>query len=112
MTVTDLTECSLDVLSVRTWHITEEVVCCADSFVIADTWILDSLTFALWSWLAVRSAVRDKFVGTVLKDISFSITKHGGQWNALNTLFFVAHSADTSRTWSGGRVDIWCRVAV
>ena len=76
-------------LSVRTWHITEEVVCCADSFVIADSWILNSLTFALWSWLAVRSAVRDNFVGTVLKDISFSITKHGGQWNALNTLFLL-----------------------
>lgn len=35
------------------------------------------------------SAVRDNFVGAVLEDISFSIAKHGGQWNALNILFLL-----------------------
>lgn len=34
----------------------------------------------------MRSVVRDNFVGTVLEDISHSITQHGGQWNGLNSL--------------------------
>jgi len=50
--------------------------------------MLASPTFAVWSWLAVRSVVRDDrdFVGAVLEDIALSITQHGGQWNGLSSL--------------------------
>ena len=75
--------------------------------------MLAAPTFAEWSWLTVRSVVRENFVGAVLETRLLAFDH--AAWRTVERLeltVFVAQSADTARTASRGRVGTWQRVAV